>query len=172
MKSEAVWIKRQNIRSPEGGPGACEKEEDMRIYRLDENTKKDLLENLLKRSPNHYGSYQDAVNGIVNDIKEKGDDALYAYTKKSDGADVSSSNIRVTGEEIEEAFAQVGQELVGVMTRARDNIRSYHEKQMQYSWFDSRPDGSILGQKVTPIASVGVYVPGGKAPRWRWCQRM
>lgn len=135
----------------------------MRIEKLDQNTKKNLPEDLLKRSPNSYGKYQESVRVILDAVKERGDDALFEYTKKFDGADVNAANILVTEEEIEEAYETVDPGLIEVIRKALVNIRSYHEKQMQYSWFDSSPDGTILGQKVTPLAKVGVYVPGGKA---------
>ena len=135
----------------------------MRIERLDQNTKKNLLEDLLKRSPNSYGKYEESVREILDAVKERGDEALFEYTKKFDGAEISASNILVTEEEIREAYDKVDPGLIDVIRKALVNIRSYHEKQMQYSWFDSRPDGTILGQKVTPLARVGVYVPGGKA---------
>lgn len=135
----------------------------MRIEKLDQNTKKNLLEDLLKRSPNSYGKYEESVRVILDAVKERGDDALFEYTKKFDGADVNAANILVTEEEIEEAYETVDPGLIEVIRKALVNIRSYHEKQMQYSWFDSSPDGTILGQKVTPLAKVGVYVPGGKA---------
>ena len=135
----------------------------MRIERLDQNTKKNLLEDLLKRSPNSYGKYEESVRVILDAVKERGDEALFEYTKKFDGAEISASNILVTEEEIREAYDKVDSGLIEVIRKALVNIRSYHEKQMQYSWFDSRPDGTILGQKVTALAKVGVYVPGGKA---------
>ena len=135
----------------------------MRIERLDQNTKKNLLEDLLKRSPNSYGKYEESVRVILDAVKERGDEALFEYTKKFDGAEISASNILVTEEEIREAYDKVDPGLIDVIRKALVNIRSYHEKQMQYSWFDSRPDGTILGQKVTALAKVGVYVPGGKA---------
>ena len=135
----------------------------MRIERLDQNTKKNLLEDLLKRSPNSYGKYEESVREILDAVKERGDEALFEYTKKFDGAEISASNILVTVEEIREAYDKVDPGLIDVIRKALVNIRSYHEKQMQYSWFDSRPDGTILGQKVTALAKVGVYVPGGKA---------
>lgn len=135
----------------------------MRIENLDQNTKKNLLEDLLKRSPNSYGKYEDSVHGILADVKEKGDQALFDYTKKFDGADINPENILVTEEEIQKAYTEVGDELIGIIRKALKNIESYHEKQRRYSWFDSKPDGTILGQKVTPLRRVGVYVPGGKA---------
>lgn len=135
----------------------------MRIVKLNEDTRKNILADLLKRDPNNYGSYEDTVKTIVNDVKERGDAAVSEYTKRFDGADIDASNIRVTDAEIKEALSLVEPQLVTVMKRAMKNIREYHEKQKQYSWFDSKPDGTILGQKVTPLASVGVYVPGGKA---------
>lgn len=135
----------------------------MKIIRLNEETRKNILADLLKRDPNHYGSYEDTVKAIVNDVKERGDAAVSEYTKRFDGADINASNIRVSDAEIKEALSLVEPQLLTVMKRAMKNIREYHEKQKQYSWFDSKPDGTILGQKVTPLASAGVYVPGGKA---------
>ena len=135
----------------------------MRIVQLNEETRKNILEDLLKRDPNNYTAYESTVQEIVEDVRKNRDQALFAYTKKFDGADLDSSNIRVTEAEIQEAMSQVDPELLTVMKRAMKNIREYHEKQKQYSWFDSRPDGTLLGQKVTPLSSVGVYVPGGKA---------
>ena len=135
----------------------------MRTVVLNEATKNDILENLLKRSPNSYGKFEASVAAILADVKEKKDEALFEYTKKFDGADIDASNIVVTKEEIDEAYSLVDEELVEVIRKALVNIRDYHSKQKQYSWFDSTPNGTILGQKVTPLARVGVYVPGGKA---------
>ena len=135
----------------------------MRIEKLDQNAKNSLLESLLKRSPNSYGKYEDSVREILADVKECRDAALFEYTKKFDGAEISAENIQVTDEEITEAYAQVDNSLVEIIRKAMKNIETYHAKQMQYSWFDSKPDGTILGQKVTPLQRVGVYVPGGKA---------
>lgn len=135
----------------------------MRIRHLDQDTRQNILENLLKRSPNQYGEYEGAVLEILNRVKEEGDKAVFEYTEKFDKAKVSADNIRVTKEEIEEAYSLVEPEFVDVIRRALQNIRDYHIKQKQYGWFDSKPDGTILGQKVTPLQRVGVYVPGGKA---------
>lgn len=136
----------------------------MRIIKLDESSKKNILNDLLKRSPNNYDNFADSVNAILANIKENGDKALFQYTKDFDKADINASNIKVTEEEIKEAYDRLeNPELVQVIRRSLKNIKEYHEKQKQYSWFDSKPDGSILGQKVTPLSRVGVYVPGGKA---------
>ncbi len=135
----------------------------MRIQRLDAGVKEGLLEDLLKRSPNNYGEYERGVSEILSAVKAEGDQALFAYTKKFDRADIDASNIRVTEEEIGEAYGLVGEEFLRIVRKALSNIRTYHEKQRQYGWFDSRPDGTILGQKVTPLKRAGVYVPGGKA---------
>lgn len=135
----------------------------MRKVILSENTKKDILENLLKRSPNSYGKFEASVAAILADVKEKGDEAVFDYTKRFDGADINAGNIVVTKEEIDEAYSLVDEQLVEVIRKALVNIREYHAKQKQYSWFDSTPNGTILGQKVTPLNRVGVYVPGGKA---------
>lgn len=136
----------------------------MRIIKLDESSKKNILNELLKRSPNNYDNFADSVNAILANVKENGDKALFQYTKDFDKADINASNIKVTEEEIKEAYDRLeNPELVQVIRRSLKNIKEYHEKQKQYSWFDSKPDGSILGQKVTPLSRVGVYVPGGKA---------
>ena len=135
----------------------------MRIQRLDENTKKNLLEDLLKRSPNQYPEYEKRVGAILEEVRENRDKAVFAFTKKFDGADITSENIVVTEEEIKEAYEMVDASLVDIIRKAKENIRIYHEKQKQYSWFDSKPNGTMLGQKVTPLRRVGVYVPGGKA---------
>lgn len=135
----------------------------MRIVTLNEETKKDIQTNLLKRSPDNYGSYEATVKEIVEDIHVNRDQALFAYTEKFDHAKIDASNIKVTQEEIEEAYETVDPSLLAVIRKAIANIRIYHEKQKRYSWFDSEPNGSMLGQKVTPIENVGVYVPGGKA---------
>ena len=135
----------------------------MRIEKLNENTKKNLLDDLLKRSPNNYGKFEASVQEILNAVKEKGDEAVFDYTEKFDGVRLDAENLLVTEEEIAEAYEQVDDELIAIIRKALVNIRDYHQKQMQYSWFDSKPDGTILGQKVTALQRVGVYVPGGKA---------
>lgn len=135
----------------------------MHIEKLDSSTKKNLLEDLLKRSPNSYGKYEASVKEILDNVQNRRDEAVFAYTKQFDGADINASNIQVTEEEIKEAYSLVDASLLAVIRKAKKNIEAYHEKQRQYSWFDSRPDGTILGQKVTALARVGVYVPGGKA---------
>ena len=135
----------------------------MRIQKLNSDTKKNLLEDLLKRSPNNYGQYEASVKEILNKVKEEKDAAVFAYTAKFDGAELTADTIEVTEAEIEEAYAQVDDTLLTVIRKAKDNIESYHAKQRQNSWFDSKPDGTILGQKITPLHRVGVYVPGGKA---------
>ena len=135
----------------------------MRILKLTSESKKNILENLLKRSPNSYGEYESAVNDILSNVKTEGDKALFQYTKDFDKADINSSNVVVTQEEIDEAYNLVDKNLLNVIRKALVNIRSFHEKQKQYSWFDSKPDGTMLGQKVTALSRVGVYVPGGKA---------
>ncbi len=135
----------------------------MRIIRLDENSKQNILSDLLKRDPNNYSQYAHTVEAIVEDVKENKDKALFAYTEKFDGALITGDTVRVTKEEIQEAMEQMDPDLLEVMKRSMKNIRAYHEKQRRQSWFDSKPDGTILGQKITPLESAGVYVPGGKA---------
>ena len=135
----------------------------MRTVTLTKETTKDILENLLKRSPGQYGSYEAAVKEILEKVREEGDRALFAYTKKFDRAEITEQNVQVTEEEIREAYEVVDPDLVDVIRKSLVNIRSYHEKQKQNSWFTSSEDGTMLGQKVTPLEKVGVYVPGGKA---------
>ena len=135
----------------------------MRIIELNERSMGHLLSELLKRDPNQYTEYAGTVQEIVDGVRAKGDEALFAYTRQFDRAQVDESNIRVTETEIQAAMKQVPKELLQVMTTSMENIRAYHEKQKRNSWFDARPDGTILGQKMTPLDSVGVYVPGGKA---------
>lgn len=135
----------------------------MRTIKLTDESKNNILENLLKRSPNSYGSFEDAVNEILDNVKKNKDAALFEYTKRFDKADINADNIAVTKEEIEEAYRHVDEKLIDVIRKAIVNIRDYHQKQKQYSWFDSKPDGTMLGQKVTALSRVGVYVPGGKA---------
>lgn len=135
----------------------------MRMVTLTKQTTKDILENLLKRSPGQYGSYEAAVKEILEKVREEGDRALFAYTKKFDRAEITEQNVQVTEEEIREAYEAVNPDLVDVIRKSLVNIRSYHEKQKQNSWFTSSEDGTMLGQKVTPLEKVGVYVPGGKA---------
>lgn len=135
----------------------------MRIVELTKETKDNILENLLQRSPNSYGQYEDIVNDILKNVKENKNKAIFEYTKKFDKADINESNILVTEAEMEEAYTLVEDGLVDVIRKAIVNIRDYHVKQKQYSWFDTTPQGTMLGQKVTPLEKVGVYVPGGKA---------
>lgn len=135
----------------------------MRILKLTKETQNNILENLLKRSPSSYGEFESRVNDIIQNVREKRDEAIFEYTLKFDGATIDQDNIRVTEEEIKEAYEQVDPKLLDVIRKALVNIRDYHTKQKQYSWFDSDESGIILGQKVTPLKTVGVYVPGGKA---------
>ena len=135
----------------------------MRIIGLNETSRKNVLTDLLKRDPNQYSSYAETVQGILDDVKERGDEAVFSYTKQFDGAQITAETVRVTREEQEAAFAQIDPKLLDVMKKSMKNILAYHEKQRRQSWFDSQPDGTILGQKITALESVGVYVPGGKA---------
>lgn len=135
----------------------------MRIQKLTAETKQNLLEDLLKRSPNHYTEYEERVADILYHVRKEKDQALFAYTKQFDRAELDAGTIQVTECEIEEAYRLVEPSLLEVIRKAKKNIWEYHEKQRQYSWFDSKPDGSLLGQKVTALRKVGVYVPGGKA---------
>lgn len=135
----------------------------MRIIKLDHAARENILSDLLKRDPNNYESYGAVVQEIVDTVKEKKDEAVFAYTKQFDKAQITKETIRVTEAEIEEALKSVDPGLLEVMKKAMNNIRRYHQMQVRRSWFDSQPDGRILGQKITALESVGVYVPGGKA---------
>ena len=135
----------------------------MRILTLTKETQTNILENLLKRSPNSYGAYEERVAAIIERVRAERDAAVYAYTKQFDGAEITADNIKVTEEEFEEAYRLVDPKLLEVIRKALENIKAYHEKQRQNSWFTSEDSGIMLGQKVTPLETVGVYVPGGKA---------
>lgn len=135
----------------------------MRTVTLTKESTKDILENLLKRSPNNYGKFEAAVDDILKKVRAEGDSAVFAYTKEFDKVEITADTVRVTEDEIREAYDAVDPSLVEVIRKALVNIRSYHEKQKQNSWFSSTEDGTMLGQKVTPLKRVGVYVPGGKA---------
>lgn len=135
----------------------------MNIVQLNQEKKQDILNTLLRRSPNHYGAYMDQVEAIVKRVKEEGDLAVFDYTKQFDGCLLTEENVEVTEEEIKEAYEQVELSFLEIIQKSLNNIIEYHQKQKQYSWFDSKPDGTMLGQKVTPLQRVGVYVPGGKA---------
>ncbi len=135
----------------------------MRIVKVNEDSIENILSDLLKRSPNHYDGYQEKVDAIIANVKENGDQAVFDYTHQFDGATITPENILVTEEEIKEAYEEVDDQLIEVIRKAIKNIRDFHEKQLQKSWFETREDGVMLGQKVTPMESCGVYVPGGKA---------
>lgn len=135
----------------------------MRIVKLTSETTRNILENMLKRSPSQYGEYEKRVQDIIANVKEKKDEAVFSYTRQFDKADINASNIRVTEEEIQEAYRNVDPALLHVIRKALANIEKYHALQKQNSWFNSTEQGTMLGQKITPLAKVGVYVPGGKA---------
>ena len=135
----------------------------MRIVTLSKESRQNLLDSLLKRSPGNYGQYQDTVQEIVDRVKTKGDQALFELTRKFDWEGIDASNVKVTEAEVQEAYDTIDSQLVETIRKSLKNIREYHEKQKQYSWFDTTPEGTMLGQKITPLASAGVYVPGGKA---------
>ena len=135
----------------------------MKIVKLTENERNNILENLLKRSPGQYVEYENKVREILDNIRERKDEALFAYTEKFDGVKINAGNIKVTKEEIEEAYKAVDPGMIDIIRKSLANIYEYHKKQVRQSWFDSKRDGTILGQKVTPLSRVGVYVPGGKA---------
>ena len=135
----------------------------MRIVQLDKETKKNILSDLLKRDPNQYGEYEATVKEIVENVRHNGDEALKEYTLQFDHTELDTRKMLVSDDEIAEAESLVDPELKQVMQKSLENIRNYHKKQLRTSWFDAQPNGTILGQKVTPLTRVGVYVPGGKA---------
>lgn len=135
----------------------------MRIVQLNKESMSNILTNLLKRNPGQYTEYESVVSDIIANVRERGDEAVFEYTQKFDKWEINSSNIKVTEEEIEEAYQNFDKELIEVMKKSASNIAQYHKKQLQNSWIDTKEDGTILGQKITPIEKVGVYVPGGKA---------
>ena len=135
----------------------------MRICKLTNETKKELLGNLLKRNPGNYTEYENTVNEIISNVRNDGDKALFDYTLKFDKFEVSKNTIKVTKKEIEDAYAELSAEFIEVMKKSAENIRVFHEKQKKNTWIDTKEDGSILGQRILPIEISGVYVPGGKA---------
>ncbi len=135
----------------------------MQTVRLTADTQKDILNTLLKRSPNNYTEYESVVAGIIEDVKTKGDQAVFEYTKQFDKWEIDADSVRVTEAEIEEACSVIEEEFIEVMKRSAANIEEFHRKQLRNSWIDTRPDGTILGQRILPISVSGVYVPGGKA---------
>lgn len=136
----------------------------MRIIELNERNKTNLLESLLKRSPNSYGEYEETVNEMIRQVRARGDEALFEYTQKFDGCRLTAETVKVSQEEIRQAYREVSPEFLEVMKKSAANITRFHEKQLRNSWFLPEENGTILGQKITPIAVSGVYVPGGKAP--------
>ncbi len=135
----------------------------MRIVRIDQESKRELMKRLLQRGAGNQGEYEERVREIVERVKREGDEALFSYVHRFDCEKINASNVRVTRKGIEEAYREVDERFLGVLKRALVNIRGYHEKQKRYSWFDTTDEGTMLGQKVTPLRAVGVYVPGGKA---------
>lgn len=135
----------------------------MKIIELNAQTKKGVLDDLIQRSPNNYGEYEEIVAGIIDDVKKRKDEAVFDYTLKFDKFALTAANIKVTEEDIKEAYSQLDAKLIEVIKKSAENIADYHRKQLRNSWFDAKPDGTILGMKITPIEKAGVYVPGGKA---------
>lgn len=135
----------------------------MKMIKLDEKTRNNILDDLLKRSPSSYSEYEQTVNDIINDVRNNKDEAIFRYTLKFDGYELNSGNIKVTEDEFEEAFKAVDEKVIEVIKHSAENIRRFHEKQLRNTWIETDENGSILGQRITPIACSGVYVPGGKA---------
>lgn len=135
----------------------------MKIVKLTEDTKQELINNLLKRSPSSYSEYESTVAEIINNVRQNKDKALFEYTAKFDKAEINADNIKVTRQEIDEAYKQLDSDFIEVMKKSAENIRVFHEKQKRNTWIDTQENGSILGQRILPIELSGVYVPGGKA---------
>ena len=135
----------------------------MKIIELNEKNKKELEETLKKRSTSGFKDIEEKVEGIIKEVRERGDAALFDFSEKFDHFDLNKDNIRISEEEMDEAVREMEPEFIGVLERASENIRAFHEKQLRKTWIETKPDGSILGQRFTPIEISGVYVPGGKA---------
>ncbi|MCR4798709.1 MAG: histidinol dehydrogenase [Lachnospiraceae bacterium] len=135
----------------------------MKIEKLTKESTGKLLSDLLERSPSNYTQYEESVREITENVRTKGDAALFEYTKRFDKADINAENVLVTEEEIKEAYDTIDPVLLDVIRKSLKQIRLFHEKQRQNSWFTTEESGILLGQKVIPIENVGVYVPGGKA---------
>lgn len=135
----------------------------MKTIKLTEDTRRDILDKLLKRSPNNYSEFENVVADIVSDVRTNGDQAVFEYTRKFDKWEIHAGNIRVTDAEIDEAVSAIEERFVEVMKKSAANIEAFHRKQLRNSWIDTKRDGSILGQRILPLAVSGVYVPGGKA---------
>ena len=135
----------------------------MKIIDLNEKTKAELLDNLLRRSPANYTEYENTVAEIIRNVREGKDKALFEYTEKFDHTKMDAAHIRVQPQEILAAYDSLDPELIRVMKKSAENIRIFHEKQKRNSWIETKDDGSILGQRIIPIEISGVYVPGGKA---------
>jgi histidinol dehydrogenase len=134
----------------------------MQIFELSEEVFGSILTNMLKRSPDSYPKEEAIVSDIIKDVRERGDEAVFEYTRKFDKADISAENFVVTPEEEAEAYEKVDKELIEIIRRAIARIRAFHEHEKQESWFTTE-NGMVLGQRVTPLQRAGVYVPGGKA---------
>ena len=132
----------------------------MRIVTLTKDTTKNILENMLKRSPGQYGVYESRVQEIIAQVKEKRDAAVFSYTEQFDHARLDASNIKVTEEEIQEAYEKIDPALLGVIRKALVHIEKYHVLQKQNSWFQSTEQGTMLGQKITPLSRVGLCSGG------------
>ena len=123
----------------------------MKIIKLTQDARMDILDKLLKRSPDNYSEYEDVVADIIANVRRRGDQAVFEYTRKFDKWEIDAGNIRVTPSEIEEAFRLVDDQFIEVMKRSASNIEAFHKKQLRSSWIDTKPDGSILGQRILPL---------------------
>ncbi len=135
----------------------------MRTVKLTKEVSEDILKNLLKRSTTNYGEFEQRVAEIVDNVKENKDKALFDYTLKFDKCSLTKDTVRVSKEEIKEAYEKLDKEYIEVIKEAAANIADFHKRQLRNTWIETRPDGSILGQRITPLESTGCYVPGGKA---------
>ena len=134
----------------------------MRIVDLGEALDLDAVDRLLT-APRPGDSAAASVETIVEDVRERGDAALFEFSKKFDGVDMDASTVRVSPETIRDHAAGADDELVGILKVAISNIRRFHEEQLQASWEIYAGDGVHLGQRVTPVQRVGLYIPGGTA---------
>ncbi|MDL0095268.1 histidinol dehydrogenase [Campylobacter vicugnae] len=134
----------------------------MKILYSNETNFKDEFSLLVDRSNIDMQSVMPIVNGIINDIKERGDAALNEQIAKFDKWEVNG-NLAITTDEMKAAYDNLDDKLRNALKLAYERIKAYHEKQVEKSWIDFEPSGAILGQKVTPVDRAGLYIPGGKA---------
>ena len=134
----------------------------MKIIKYSDADFKSALEKIVHRSNTDLANHDDTVRKILNGIRREGDSALLDYTRRFDRYDLTPDRLKVTCEEISEAYGKVNEAEIEALKQAAGNIRKYHERQVQKSW-EYEEEGVMLGQVIRPLETVGIYVPGGKA---------